>query len=508
MDFLKLLKDDDNITQTEKGAYGYNTTLDYCLDAFGSLAAMKEAPERKIIGVFQRAWLENKKIAIRLLFYIRDIRGGQGSRRVFRIIVKWLTRIEPKYIINNLDNFMFYGRADDLLCLLDTCVRQKTLEYIGKKLLEDQNLIKRGLPCSLLAKWLPSENASSKETRRYAKIIRDYLKYSPKDYRKVLSKMRRHIEIVESQMSANEWNNISYSELPAKASLKYSNAFFKHDEKRYMDFLQKNTKINAASVFPVDIIHKIYNGKNNKANRMLYETMWQSLPNYFKNKENSICVVDTSGSMTGTPIEVAISLGLYCADKSTGPFADHFITFSSKPKLQEIIGNDIYEKVLNLADADWELNTNLEAVFDLILETAIANNCKQEDLPQKLYIISDMQFDEATKDYENFILDFTVNNKRPFMKLMKEKYEKYGYNLPLIVYWNVNGGSPTVYQSTFEAEDCCMVSGYSPSLFKAIIEGTRYEVNSDKVLKPILNPIIIMLSALENERYNRIWAED
>ena len=243
--------------------------------------------------------------------------------------------------------------------------------------------------------------------------------------------------------------------------------------------------------------------------KYLLTAMWNALPNYLEGKEETgLCVVDTSGSMCGTPLEVAISLGLYCADKAKGPFHNHFITFSANPKLQEIIGDTIDEKYANLCRADWDQNTNLEAVFDLILSTAIANNTPQEDLPSKLYIISDMQFDQARGSQSNFWgYRNTRYEPKTFMASMKEKYANAGYTMPAIVYWNVRASNCGMFQETFEGENCAMVSGYSPSLFKAVIEGTsglRKEIitktgERKTVVKRKIDPIEVMRKTLMNE---------
>ena len=513
-DFLLALKEVDNFTFTENGAIALKSTGNAVLDAFGSLGAMKDSSIEDILNIFYKAFYENKELALRLLFYIRDIRGGQGMRRVFRIIVRSLANNHPEYIIANLDNFLFFGRGDDVLCLLDTPVEDEVYKWVTKVLIEDMNAVMAGNYPSMLAKWLPSENTSSKETKYLAKKMIAGLKVTPKNYRKTLTKLRKKIGIVEQLMSANEWDKINFEKLPAKASIIYSDAFGKHIEEKYINYIKGladgTTKANSASLFPVDIVHKVYN-RNPKTkfdvlrDTYLYEAMWKALPNYFENRiDTGLCVVDTSGSMDGTPLEVAISLGMYCADKCKGPFKNHFITFSRHPKLQEIKGNNIIEKINNISEADWGMNTNLEAVFDLILKTAISHKLAQEDLPNKLYIISDMQFDEARDAYDK--------NYTPFMQTMKEKFIEAGYTMPAIIYWNVRASECGMFQQKFEDEDCCMVSGYSASLFKSIIEGTEYiedtvvdeKGNKVKITKQKLEPIKVMTTTLMNERYDRV----
>lgn len=512
---LNALKTENNYTRTENGAIAYKSTMNACLDAFGSLGAMRFSSDEDIIRVFSRAFAEDRALATKMLFYMRDIRGGQGARKVFRVIIKWLAEIAPQYVINNLDNFLEYGRGDDIVCLLDTSVKNYVINWAFEQLKADWIAYKEGKPCSLLAKWMPSENTSSKETRQAARIFIAGFKWKASNYRKMLSALRKHLKVVERNMSAREWKKIEYGAVPAKAAINYADAFVRHDEEGYVQYLRDvangDAKVNAKSLFPVDIIHQAMDKGTcaSMKDRILLDAMWNALPNYCEgHEETGICVVDTSGSMIGLPMEVAISLGMYCGDKCRGPFQGHFITFSSEPALQTISGSDIVDKVYNLARANWSMNTDLEKVFDLILRTGIRNHVSDEDMPKKLYIISDMQFDAARKDYYS-----RGGRRAPFMQSMRKKYEAAGYTMPIIVYWNVRQSDCGMFQTTFEGEQCCMVSGYSASLFKSIIEGTTYEevtkINEkgEKVttLKEVVDPMTVMLTTLNGERYAKVW---
>ena len=374
--FLAELKEIQNFTTTENGAVAFTSTGNAMLDAFGSLGAMKDSSVESILKTFDLAFNENPEMAMKLLFYIRDVRGGQGMRRVFRVIITHLAYTHSELVVANLENILFFGRGDDYLCLLDTPVEKAVIEYIYRVVSDDLALIAHGQPCSLLGKWLPSENASSMETKRYANKLIKGLKLTPKQYRKMLTTLRRNIGIVEAYMSNNEWDKIAFSKVPSRASMIYSDAFQKHCYDEYISYLKDvsegKAKINAGALFPVDIIHKSLEigwGNKNIKDRYLLEGMWNALPNYLEGlNETGICVVDTSGSMCGTPLEVALSLGIYCADKCNGPFKNHFLTFSSRPHLQEIVGETIVDKVANMERAGWEMNTNIEAVFNLILE--------------------------------------------------------------------------------------------------------------------------------------------
>lgn len=520
MNFLDAMKEVNNFTVTENGAVALKSTNSALLDAFGTLGSYtnltweEHMKIENILNYFYRAWVEDRKLATKMLFYFRDIRGGQGCRTLFRVITASLANKYPEYVINNFDNFLLYGRGDDLVYLLDTKIEKEVIDYISSVLEEDIHSVKNGGSCSLLAKWLPSENASSKLTKHFAHKLINGLNVTPTQYRKTLSLLRKNISIVETLMSQNRWEEIDFEKLPSKAAMIYSNAFYNHVQENYEEYLTKlmsgKAKVNAGALFPVDIIHKVcqklYN--HTKKDVVLNDAMWKALPNYFEEAgldETGICVVDTSGSMYGTPIEVAMSLGMYCADKAKGPFKNHFITFSATPEIQEIKGEDIFEKVSNLQRAHWDMNTNIEAVFDLILTTAIKNNVAPEDIPNKLYIISDMQWDMCVKSN-------TVTTLETFIDTMKKRYAEYGYTLPAIVYWNVRNSQCGMFQQTKDDNQCCFVSGYSPSLFKAVLLGTEYveEVNDrgEKVVNVKMDPMTIMLNTLNNERYDSVWVGD
>lgn len=498
-----------NLTTTENGAVAFNSTLNACLDAFASLGAMYTSPEKDIIQKFALAYDEDKEKALRMLFYIRDPRGGIGARRVFRVILNWLAKKEPEAVIANIDNIAIFGRYDDvIISLRGTPVETFMVIYINDCLHNDLKAIKFNKPVSLLGKWLPSENTSSKKTRELATWLRTRLGFTSKQYRLILTTLRNCIGIVEQKMSANQWDNIDYSKVSGKAALNYADAFVLHDKDRYVKYLysvlNSDKKINATTLMPHEILNKAFTAINryrySEGAMLMAECMWKNQPDYFKDRnENCMCMVDTSGSMSGTPREVAIALGLYCADKCKGPFHNHFMMFDEKPYLVNLKG-EFASKVHQLSNFCINAtNTNIGAAFDKLLEMAVDSNCSQEDFPTTLYIISDMQFDCANGSYYGY--------KMTNMSQIRKKYEHYGYKLPNIVYWNVRASDCGMYQVKYNDIDCALVSGYSSALFKAVLEGTVYEeeiVDNKIQVKAKLDPMTVMNNAIMNSKYDRI----
>lgn len=506
MSFLDYLKKNSNKKFTEKGAVAYSTTDNALLDFFGSAAAMRARPDADLVYLYARAWEEDRALALKALFWLRDIRGGAGERRAFRVLLHHLARANEPALKANMANIAEYGRYDDYLALLDTPMESELLAYLSEQIKAD---LEAESP-SLLAKWLPSENASSPESRDAArKLIRGWGMTS-KQYRQMLSKLRSRIVLVESLMSQQRWEELNYEHVPSYANLRYRTAFFKHDEERYIEYLQavavNKAKMNAGTLFPYDIVHRCFEDRY-PAMAQVLDLLWKGLPDYLEGRnESGICVVDVSGSMFGRPLEVAISLGIYCAERAQGPFRDHFITFSARPHLQKIIGATITAKVNNLYDAAWDMNTDLEAVFRLILATALEHNVPQDQLPSKLYIISDMEFDQALPQASSMInKSLTLGASGPtFMESMRNLYRGAGYELPQLVFWNVEARQNTFHMMEGE-EGFCLVSGCSPSLFRSVLLGEELaEQEREEGEKAVLDPMQIMLATLNAERYDKV----
>jgi hypothetical protein len=466
LNFLKYIKSFTNTTSTLNGAKSNLSSGNSVLDFF-ALAAATRDNVNLALDLFKKSLAADKNKTIKILFYLRDVRGGQGERKIFRECILLLQKfyIEEFYkIFKEIPN---YGRWDDLVFIYTKTSDPKILEFIKSQM--DNDLLS-GTP-SLLGKWLPSENTSSKETVVNAKKIITALKVSPKEYRINLSKLRKKIKILEHNLSTKNYP-LEYSKLPSQAMLRHIKAFKRNDEVNFEKYLEevKNNKqkINTKTIYPYQVYNLVHKEYTNAL-----DTIWNNLPNYAQDI-NAIVVADVSGSMQGRPMSVAVSLALYFAEKSKGVFRNHFITFSEKPNLQEIKGDNLQEKMWSIEKAQWGYNTNLQAVFDLILNAAVKNKLADTEIPKKIYIISDMEFDQACpKNHTNF-------------KEIEHKYKRADYKMPTLIFWNVNTVSKQV--PVLESDkNVVMVSGLSPVTFSFAVENK--------------NPVEFMEEIINGPRY-------
>lgn len=486
---------------TENGAVGYRTTGKALLDLNFSVASLRNASEADIIDKFIHAYFEDKLTAVKWLFYARDAREGLGERRLFRVVMEEFA-VQQHEIVKELIKFVpEYGRWDDLWCLLDTNLYQNVIEMVRSQLALDLGNMKLNKSVSLLAKWLPSENASSTTTKNCAAIIRKGLNLSSKDYRQILSKLRKYIDVVECKMSAKQWDDINYEAVPSRANLIYNNAFLRNDEERRREYLGKlekgEVKINASTLFPHDIVHKYR--YSNYVDATL-EGLWKALPDTVNGCGNTIVVADGSGSMSCrvgntdvSAIDVAESLAVYFAERSSGEFKDKYITFSTRPQLVDFSkAKNLREKIAIARQHHEVANTNIEAVFDLILATAVKNHMSQEDIPANILIISDMEFDscavtntKSTGWYSSY--------ERPTATLfetIEQKYRNAGYKLPRLVFWNVNSRTGTIPVKENNL-GVALVSGFSVNIAKMVMSGKT-------------DPYECLLETLNTERYQPI----
>lgn len=487
MVFMNALKNElnDEKCLTTNGAVGYVTSGKRLLDLNFSVTSLRKQSEREIINKFMDAYYEDPVLAMRWLFYCRDCRYGIGERRLFRVAMTYLATLKPDMVRSVLHLISDYGRWDDLLCLLDTPVKDEVKALIATQLSIDIAYMNEGQPISLLPKWLPSEVASSNITKRYATIIRKYLGMTSKQYRQTLSRMRKYLDVVERKMSAKQWNEINYEAVPSRANLIYNNAFLRNDEERrraYLGALSKGeAKINASVLFPDDIVHRYAEGWGTHVKKYdeTLEGLWKALPTL--TTENTLVVRDGSGSMYGKPMDVSTAMAIYMAERSTGEFHNQFITFGAKPKLISLDGMDtLREKLVKTYQETDCSNTNIEAVFDLILRTAINSKMSQEDMPKNIVVISDLQFDGQA-----------FNFTQPLFKAIAQEYSTYGYQLPRLIFWNVNEYYSNVVPIQQNKLGVVLMSGYSQNLVKMVMSGET-------------DPYECLIKALQDDRYKPV----
>lgn len=476
---LNGLKDSANIGYTENGAIKRNTTKSKLLDMFAMGASMRKRSDEDVILMFRKAFDENPVYAMKCLFYIRDVRGGQGERRFFRVCMKDLATYNPEAAMRNMIHVPEYGRWDDLYCFVGTPLETAALDIIKHQLALD-------VTCktpSLLGKWLPSENTSSQKTVKLAKITRNYLGWTPRQYRKTLSVLRQRINVLERLMSEGRWDEIEFDKIPSKAGLKYKNAFARHDIERmksekvvqsYADFAKDTTKkVNAQILNPVDIADKIFSVYNmDSTNRAIMDKYWANLKDYYNGREErGIAICDVSGSMYGQPLNAAVSMSAYIAERGKGPFKDHFITFSSNPQLVEFEGVDIYDKFKRASRADWGGSTNVEAAMTLLLDTALKNNVPAEDMPQTLYIFSDMEFDAMScgpATIGRWSSGSRISDPETLFETIAKKWKAYGYELPRVIFWNLDARQENIPALNGRFG---YVSGFSMNMVETILSG-------------------------------------
>lgn len=490
---LNFLKHESNLTRTENGALTHVSSGTDCLDLFFRAGGMRAASEQEIADIVLRAFIEDPVKTLKILFFVRDVRGGLGERRFFRIAMQTLATVEPDAVSRNAALFAEYGRFDDLCALLGTPCEAAALEVIRAQLAADCDGMANGKPISLLAKWLPSVNASAAETIAQGRVLAKALGMREQQYRKTLAALRRYTDILENRLRERDYT-FDYAKQPSGAMFKYRNAFSSSDGERYAAYLgaveNGEAVLHADTLYPYDIVRACINifgraAALSKEERRALNAAWNNLPVFGASEENALAVVDGSGSMymTGVsprPADVALSLGIYFAEHNQGAFKNHFITFSQSPQLVEIKGKDIAEKAGYCSSFNEVANTDLGAVFELILRTAVKNRLKQHELPKKLYIISDMEFDRCVIGG----CDDTL------FAQMRKRYAAYGYALPEIVFWNVASRNRNIPVSRSQT-GAALVSGASPVVFDMVVEGE-------------ISPERIMNRAVESERYAKV----
>ena len=485
---LQELKKEANYTFTENGALTYRSTMNHCLDLFATIGGMRHAESKEILRRFIKAFVEDSDTAMKVLFYARDIRNGLGERRVFQTILKYLCFVHSDTVKKNMCWIAEFGRFDDLLVLMDTPCEDAAVDHMKVQLEKDVAALKEERnDISLLAKWLPSVNTSNAEKVRMGRKLAKAFGMSEREYRKTLSALRKQIDIIENYLREVDYS-FDYEKQPSKAMLKYRRAFCTHDQARYSFYMdrvnRKEITLHTGTLMPYEIIRPFYVSKISEEEAKSLDVTWNALENYVGD-QNSLVVIDGSGSMYGgstpAPITVAHSLGLYFAEKNTGVFANHFITFSERPQLIEVKGNNLLEKLRYMASYNEVANTNVRAVFELILNTAVKYKIPDSEMPKRIIIVSDMEFDRCAFDAE--ITNF---------EYAKKIFEEAGYQLPKVVFWNVASRNLQL-PVTKNEQGVTLVSGCTARIFSQILVD-----NTD--------PYTYMTEIIESERYKKIVA--
>ena len=442
---------------TANGMVTNSTSLNSNVDMFFLAGASRNMSDKDIEVLFQKAIVENPLVALKILFWARDARGGAGERRFFRVCSKFLNKNYLSYLEKNINLIPEYGRWDDIFEL-----DEKIVLPLIKEGLDNKN--------GLLAKWLPRQD-------EFANKVRKYMKLSPKEYRKLIVGLS---DTVEQKMCAKEWESITYPHVPSVAMNKYRKAFLKNDANRFNEFINLvhdgKEEIKASVLFP----HQLYQAYKRGEDKKAVEAQWINLPDYLADSnERIIPVCDVSGSMTGLPMDVCVSLGLYISERNKSIFKDAFITFSSHPKMQYLTGS-FSERMRQLETAEWGMSTNLEAVYNLILDTAVKNRISESEMPTKILIISDMEFNGCVQ-----------NGSETAIAMIGRMYYSKGYKMPEVIFWNVNGRLGNV-PAKFSHKGVGLVSGFSPSILKSVLAG-----NVD-------TPESLMLRTVTSERYQPI----
>ena len=495
MEFMKkmknVLEDDFNYAQTENGALGYKTSGKALVDLNFAVSSLRTANNTEILDMFNKAYGENPELAIKWLFYARDVRNGLGERRLFRVIFKD-NLIAFKHLLKYIPE---YGRWDDILeCFgIDDDIDIFICRIIVVQLISDVRNMQNNQSISLLAKWMPSENASSQHTKNLARKFMRLMDLTPKQYRQMLSSLRAYLKIVERNMCAKEWDKIDYEAVPSKANLIYKNAFLKNDELRRLEYLenlkQGNAKINSSVCYPHEIVTQYSQGSHFLSPNHLdttLEEMWKSLP-IIPTDGNTLVVRDGSGSMcygilnNVSPLVIATSLAIYYAERAKGDFANKFITFSACPEIVDMSNlKTLYDKIRLVNTYNDCSNTNIEKTFDLILQTAISGRMKQEEIPKNILILSDMEFDKTCN----------ANSQKRLFSNIAKKFKDAGYEMPRLIFWNLCSRTGTIPVKE-NKHGVALVSGFSINTLKMVM--------SNK-----LDPYEVLVEQLMSERYNPI----
>ena len=504
MGFMQKLKnvlnDEYNISVTENGATGYRTTGKALLDLNFAVSSLRNASSDEIADKFVKAYYEDSLLAIKWLFFAGDVRQGLGERRLFRTLFLYLAQNHTETAKALMPLIPEYTRWDIVVSLMQTPLADEAASMLWKQLEKDRINMENGTPISLCAKWLPSENASSEQTKQMARILAQKFSMTAKEYRQMLSAFRRHLKIVEVMMSSGKWAEIRYEAVPSRANLIYNKAFLRNDEERRREFLgavkKGEQQIHADVLFPHDIVHSytesgaLFCSPTLRPIDATLEELWRALPDYVQGTGNTLCIADGSSSMTSrigktnvSRLDVANALAIYFSERCTGQFKDCYISFSQNPQFVDLSkGKTLHDKIEIALHYNEVANTNLEAVFELILLTAVKNHMTQADLPANLLILSDMEFDSATS---RRVANTWIAPDEKLFETFAKRYSQYGYRLPRLIFWHICSTTGTIPVKE-NALGVALVSGFSPMIAKMVLTGETdpYKILTDQLALP------------------------
>ncbi|NGX06413.1 MULTISPECIES: DUF2828 family protein [Mycobacteroides] len=473
--FLQEIRREFNQARTENGAVTNASSFDAVVDFFGAAGAMRYRPD-EAADLFEKAYREDPQSAIRTMFYLRDVRGGQGERAVFRACLKRLADLGFTPMDKVLKHIPEYGRWDDIF-YEGSKVTGAMAKLVGDQLVKDAHDFNRGESVSLLAKWLPSD--TSKGRAELAINLRKAIGLDQRKYRKVLSRLRSRIELLEHDMSAKRWDEIDWGKLPSQAHRTHVKAFHRHTPAEYQAYLDSVTKgeakINTSTLYPHEVYRMATRGEP------AADVMWANLPDYTTGSD-SLVMADVSGSMTwennALAMAVSVSLALYFAERNKGAYNGYFMTFASSPQLIKAEGETLRQRLASIENAPLGGSTNLEAAFDTILAAGVRSG----EVPKSLYIVSDMEFNQAVS---------YGSRSTSIFEGAKGKFVRAGLELPHVVFWNVNARNSN-YPALAHDGNVSLVSGFSPSIFGMAVEGkSPAELVQDVVNGPRYQPIVI-----------------
>jgi hypothetical protein len=460
--------------RTANGAATFVSSGNPLVDLYSAIGSSRG---KNVTALFDAAYAADRKLALKILLWARDVRGGSGERETFRNLMLHLEKVAPYEAALLIPHMAFFGRWDDLLIFKTPELRQLAFIHIGAGLSDSAT-------SGLVAKWMP-------RTGKVKLALCEHFGLSERNYRKMIVSLSN---TVEQKMCAREWDSINFSHVPSLAASRYQKAFNRRAKDAYAAYKASlvkkdgSAKINASAVYPYDVIKSL-----NSGDRAVAIAQWEALPNYL-GEDNILPMIDVSGSMSQgvsgtknlTCMNVAVSLGLYVADKQSGAFKDMCLTFSTNPKIEVLTGN-IGAKHDKMTHLHWEMSTNIEGAFDEILRVAKSNKVPHSEMPKILLILSDMEFNACVRE----------PNLTNYQSAQK-KFEAAGYALPRVVFWNLNarvGNSPV----TATENGTALISGFSPAIMKSVLKASVKAEDNSK-----FTPEAVMLETLNDVRYDVI----